>query len=310
MAPAGSSAVVMREYSLRNNKISRAGLRPELLTPSVREETLDGPGGPLPVRIYTPADDRGAAGRPLIVFFHGGGWVLCDLETHHGAASRLSIEVGAVVVSVGYRLAPEDRFPAAYDDCLAATEWVIAQGDRLGADPNLLIVAGDSAGGQLAASVAIAARDAGWPLAAQLLFYPVTMATGAYADERVNAQFVSRTAHAGGPGLTLLAMTYFTNSYVDPADANDWRVSPLSADLTGVAPAVVHTAGFDLLRDEGSGYVAALRKAGVPVIAREYASLNHGYFGLGGVSKAADAAGTQAAGDLREILGLAPLSSS
>ena len=249
------------------------------------------------MRIFTPAPSDGPT--PVIAYFHGGGWVMGDLDTHLGQAHRLSTQVGAVVVSVDYRLAPED--------CVAAAEWASANAVALGADPGLLAVAGDSAGGQLAASVAIARRDGGQPLAAQLLNYPCINAIGHYRDEAVNAAYPSRATHATGPGLTLGAMTYFTASYVDDAEARDWRMSPSTADLRGLAPAVVHTAGLDLLRDEGLQYATALQAAGVNVIAREFRSLNHGYFALTPVSAAADSAGTQAAADLRSVLGLTPL---
>jgi acetyl esterase len=242
---------------------------------------------------------------PLIVYFHGGGWVIGGIEPQSAQAHRQCIEVGAVVVSVGYRCAPEDLFPAAFDDCLAAAEWAAAHAAALGASPDLLVVSGDSAGGQLAASVALARRDAGQPLAAQLLLYPVTDAVGRYGDPQRNAAYPSRAAHAGGPGLTLPGMAWFAAAYLDAdADPGDWRVSPLHGEFGGVARAVVHTAGLDVLRDEGRAFAQALRSAGVRVTAREYPTLNHGYFGLGGVSKAADRAASEAAADLREILGL------
>jgi acetyl esterase len=278
-------------------------MRPELTAVSARDEQLDGPAGPIAVRIFTPTATTTPT--PLIVFFHGGGWVVGDLDTHTQQGRRLAVEVGAVVVSVDYRLAPEAKFPAAFDDCVAAAEWAHANAARLGADPDLLVTAGDSAGGQLAASVAIARRDAGQPLAGQLLLYPVTSLVGGYIDEAANAVFPSRAAQALGPGLTLAGMAFFSTAYAEPDQYSDWRVSPRSADLRGVAPAVVHTAQLDLLRDEGNAYAAALEAAGVKVITRVYPALNHGYFGLGSVSDAADAAASQAAADVRTVLGLA-----
>jgi acetyl esterase len=303
MAPAGSSVEVMREYSTRNSAVARSRVDPSRLTAATRDDQVDGPGGPIDVRIFSPRTADGPI--PLIVYFHGGGWVIGGIDTQLAQAYRQCLEAGAVVVSVGYRMAPEDLFPAAFDDCVAATEWAATHAAALGASPDLLVVSGDSAGGQLAASVAMARRDAGQPLAAQLLLYPVTDALGRYGDGLVNAGYPSRAAHTGGPGLTLAGMAWFADTYLAlDADARDWRVSPLRGEFRGLAPAVVHTAGLDLLRDEGRAYAEALRSAGVPVTAREHATLHHGYFGLGGVSKAADRAGTEAATDLRQILGL------
>ena len=166
-----------------------------------------------------------------------------------------------------------------------------------------LVVAGDSVGGQLAASVAIARRDAGLPLSAQLLLYPVTDVAGRYRDEAVNAGYMSRGSAYQRFGLTLDTMATFASAYVDECDAADWRVSPKRAqDLRGVAPAVIHTSTLDVLRTEGNFYGDSLAAAGVDVIAREHPSLNHSYFGLGGVSAVADAASAQAAQDLLEIL--------
>jgi acetyl esterase len=207
------------------------------------------------------------------------------------------------VVSVDYRCAPEARFPAAFDDALCATAWAGDHLSDLGGDPHLLAVAGDSAGAQLAASVALARRDAGQALSAQLLIYPVIDVAGRYGDPRVNLQYPSRTDAAEGLGLTPEGMAKFACYYVDDADSADWRVSPMhAADLAGVAPAVVHTAALDILRDEGGRYAKALADAGVQVIARQWPTLNHGYFPLGGVSAAAEAAAAQAMTDLRTLL--------
>ena len=208
----------------------------------------------------------------------------------------------AVVVSVAYRLAPEHRFPAAFDDALRAANWAGERLDRLGGSDQL-VLAGDSAGGQLASSVAIARRDAGLPVAAQLLLYPVTDVAGRYTDPAVNDRYMSRGSSHQRFGLTMETMATFAHAYVDAADAADWRVSPKrAADLSGVAPAVIHTSTLDVLRTEGNFYGDALKAAGVDVIAREFPSLNHSYFGLGGVSAVADAAAAQAAEDLRELL--------
>jgi acetyl esterase len=228
--------------------------------------------------------------------------MLGDLDTHLGHARRICSQVHAVVVSVGYRLAPEHRVPAAFDDSVRATQWVSERLADFGGS-HTLVVAGDSVGGQLAASVAIARRDAGLPLSAQLLLYPVTDVAGRYRDEGVNAVYMSRVSAYQRFGLTLDTMATFAHAYVDESDSADWRVSPKrAADLRGVAPAVLHTSTLDVLRTEGNFFGDALTAAGVDVIAREHPSLNHSYFGLGGVSAIADAAAAQAAEDLRDIL--------
>jgi acetyl esterase len=306
-----ASVAERRRIAAANQGLARERLDPALAPQDETDLHVDGPAGPIPIRIFTPP---GGGPRPLIVFFHGGGWVIGDVDTHSGHARRLCVQANAVVVSVGYRLAPEHRFPAAYDDSVAATNWAADNARRLGAEPELLVTAGDSAGGQLAASVAIARRDAGLTVAAQLLLYPVIDAAGRYRDAQVNAAYPSRARFADGPGLTLDGMADFAELYLDasgPAggsdayDAYDWRVSPIRAeDLTGVAPAIVHTATIDVLSSEGGRYAEALRRAGVRVVAREFDTLNHSYFSLGGVSMVADSAAAQAAADLRDILGL------
>jgi len=289
-----------RIESRKSNALALQQLDPKLLPASEIDSTIDSPAGPLPIRVLRPADDTEP--RPTVVYFHGGGWVVGDLDTHLGHARRISVQVDAVVVSVQYRLAPEHRFPAAFDDALFATEWVAQHLAELGGS-DVLIVAGDSAGGQLAASVALARRDAGQPLSAQLLLYPVTDVAGRYTDPEVNAGYMSRGHSHQRFGLTLEGMTAFAHHYVEDADSADWRVSPMrAADFTGVAPAVIHTSTLDVLRTEGNFYADRLREAGVQVIAREFPSLNHSYFGLGGVSAVADAAAAQAAEDLHEIL--------
>ncbi|MGN6606193.1 MAG: alpha/beta hydrolase [Jatrophihabitans sp.] len=298
-----------RAQARAHNARALAQLSPRMNPADETDQVIpaDGDEPELPIRVLRPPTEPGGslADRgplPTVVYFHGGGWVLGDLDTHLGHARRICTQVHAVVVSVGYRLAPEHRFPTAFHDAVRATDWVADRLDEFGGTPTL-VVAGDSAGGQLAASVAIARRDAGAPLAAQLLLYPVTDVAGRYEDEDVNARYMSRTSVYQRFGLTLDAMAAFARQYVDPADAADWRVSPMrAADLAGVAPAVVHTSTLDVLRTEGNFYADALRAAGVDVIAREFPSLNHSYFGLGGVSTIADAAAAQAAEDLRTIL--------
>jgi acetyl esterase len=288
-----------RAQSRESNAAALAALDPRLTPASEVDDVLPGPAGEIPIRVLRPALEGPL---PTVVYLHGGGWVVGDLDTHLGHARRICVQAGAVVVSVAYRLAPEDRFPAAFDDALAAT---VAVSERLGefGGNDVLVVAGDSAGGQLAASVAIAFRDAGRPLSAQLLLYPVTDVAGRYEDPDVNAAYMSRNTAHQRFGLTLEGMQAFARHYVEVADSADWRVSPYRRpDLQGVAPAVIHTSSLDVLRGEGNFYGDRLRAAGVEVVAREFPSLNHSYFGLGGVSAVADAAAGQAAEDLHELL--------
>ncbi len=272
---------------------SMADLVPVPPEPVGVDRLIDGPGGPLPVRVYRPAD-AGAQPLPIILFFHGGGWVVCDVQTHDGTARRLSAGANAVVVSVDYRLAPEHRFPAAPDDCVAATRWAIDHAAELGGDASRVIVAGDSAGGNLAAAVALSLRDAGGPaLAGQLLLYPVTA--------HHTSQFGSYSEFESGFGLTRDAMVWFWDHYLGASlDAGAARsLSPLAApllatDLRGLPPALVLTAAVDVLRDEGEAYGERLREAGVKTEIARCAGMHHGFFSYGGVLDGADRAMVQA----------------
>ncbi|MHA3703721.1 alpha/beta hydrolase [Jatrophihabitans sp. YIM 134969] len=288
-----------RVQTRESNAAALAALNPDLTPASETDDVLPGPAGDIPVRVLRPAHDGPV---PTVVYLHGGGWVVGDLDTHLGHARRICVQANAVVVSVAYRLAPEHRFPAAYDDAFAATVAVSERLEQFGGN-DVLVVAGDSAGGQLAASVAIGFRDAGRALSAQLLLYPVTDVAGRYEDVDINATYMSRNTAHQRFGLTLEGMQAFARHYVELADSADWRVSPYRRpDLQGVAPAVIHTSSLDVLRGEGNFYGDRLRAAGVEVVAREFPSLNHSYFGLGGVSAVADAAAGQAAEDLHELL--------
>ncbi len=239
-----------------------------------------------------------------MVFFHGGGWVAGDLETHDRQARLLAIETGAVVVSVDYRRPPETRFPGAFDDSLAALRDVTAHIADFGGDAARIGVAGDSAGGNLAAAVAIACRDAGIPLAAQLLVYPVTDVAGNYADPTENARFPSRAENAQGYFLSRAVMEWFAGHYLgDAGHGEDWRASPLRAtNLAGLAPAVVCTAWFDPLRDEGRAYAEALAAADVTTRYHHGAGLIHGYFGLGDASETARLEAQRARADFKAML--------
>ncbi len=285
--------------ALRALAAARAAVPPPPVA-EVRDIKVQGGAGPLAARVYRPTQGKA----PTVVFFHGGGWVAGDLETHDRQARWLAIETGAVIVSVDYRRPPETRFPGAFEDAFAAVKDVANRIAEFGGDADRLAVAGDSAGGNLAATTAIACRDAGIKLAAQLLVYPMIDAFGNYADAPENARFPSRAANAEGYFLSRAVMEWFCGHYLaDKAHGNDWRVSPLRAkDHAGLAPAIVCTAWFDPLRDEGIAYAAALERAGVPI--RHYGGegLIHGYFGLGEASEVARAEARRARADFKALL--------
>jgi acetyl esterase len=267
---------------------------------AIADTTIPGAAGPIRARIYKPA----VLPAPTIVFFHGGGWVGGDLETHDRQARALAVEIGAVVVSVDYRRPPETRFPGAFEDCLAATRYAAARIDELGGDLKRLAVAGDSAGGNLAAAVAVAAADGGPRLAAQLLTYPVLDASGHFRSPEINARYPSRAANAEGYFLTMTAMAWFADHYLaTPEEGWDPRVSPLHAkSLAGLPPAVIYTAAYDPLCDEGATYAEALRAAGVPVTYRCEEALIHGFVGLSTAAPVADAASRRMRADFKELL--------
>jgi acetyl esterase len=285
--------------SLRALAAARAAIPPPQVA-SADDAQVKGAAGPLAARVYRVS----RAKSPTVVFFHGGGWVAGDLETHDRQARLLAIETGAVVISVDYRRPPETRFPGAFEDAFAATRDVVTRIDEFGGDRLCVGVAGDSAGGNLAATAAIACRDAGIKLAAQLLVYPVTDAAGNYADAKENARFPSRTENAEGYFLSRAVMEWFSNHYLaDAKQGEDWRVSPLRANsLAGLGPAVVCTAWFDPLRDEGKAYADALAAAGVTTRYHHGAGLIHGYFGLGDASEAARYEARRARADFKALL--------
>ncbi|MDY7104699.1 MAG: alpha/beta hydrolase [Actinomycetota bacterium] len=235
----------------------------------VEDLEIPGPGGAIPARAYVPATDGTP---PVVVYYHGGGLVLGGLDSHDGTCRALANASGALVLSIDYRLAPEHPFPAAVEDAGAALDWVAANVAELGGDPARLAVAGDSAGGNLAAVVALQARDAGAPqLRGQLLVYPVTDSTMSHPSIEENAS---------GYFLTKADMEWFFDHYA-PERPDDWRLSPLAApDLAGLPPALVLTAEFDPLRDEGEAYARRLADAGVPVELVRKDGLIHGFFGM------------------------------
>jgi len=250
----------------------------------------------IPLRVYRPAGVADSRRLPVLVYFHGGGWVIGDLETHDVMCRQLTAEAGVSVISVDYRLAPEHKFPAAVDDAWAATRWIAAHAAELGVDADRLAVGGDSAGGNLAAVVALLARDAGGPrIALQILLYPVTdleRESQSYADL------------ADGYMLTRDSMRWFRAQYLAKTeDAADWRVSPLRApSLAGLPPALVVTAGYDPLRDEGEAYARRLREAGVSVDAVSFGGMIHGFVPMGRLIDAAFRGIGLIAGSLRQAL--------
>jgi acetyl esterase len=261
----------------------------------VEDRAIAGPdGNDIPVRIYWPV---GAEGRlPVVVFFHGGGWVIGGIESHDATVRALTNRSGAIFVSVDYRLAPEHQFPAAPDDCYAATRWVADNAESIGADPTRIAVAGDSAGGNLAAVVALMAKDRGGPsLAFQLLIYPCT--------DMAPANWPSHRANASGYFLTAESMEWFYDQYCAADERSHPYASPIAAaDLSGLPPALVITAEFDPLRDEGEGYAAKLREAGVPVESLRYDGQIHGFFSMTAAIERAQEAQTMAADALKAAL--------
>lgn len=246
----------------------------------------------VPVRFYRPPDPSGGS----LVFLHGGGWVLGSIETHDQQCRGLAAESGATVVSVEYRLAPEHPFPAAYDDAAAVTRRLLATAHDHGLDPDRIGIGGDSAGGNLAAAVAIALRDPGEDpaLRAQLLVYPALdarMACPSYGENQ------------DGPFLSAAEMVWFYGHYQRDHPADDWRLSPLLADdLSSLPPALVITAEFDPLRDEGEAYANALAAAGGSASAVRYSGVSHGFFGWSHAAEPSRQAMAQAGHWLRGIL--------
>jgi acetyl esterase len=255
----------------------------------VRDIAVSAPSGAIPLRLYRPAGSAAETKLPALIFFHGGGWVLGDLDTHDGVCRRLANAAGCAVVAVDYRLGPEHKFPAAVEDALHATEWIAGKADALGLDGSRLAVGGDSAGGNLAAIVCIDARDRGGPtLRHQLLIYPATDMACSHESHRI---------HTEGLPLTHATVVWFRDHYLRSADDHaDWRASPLRAvEFRDLPPAYVITAGFDPLASEGEEFAAKLRAAGVPVTLRRYDSQIHGFVTMGRIIAAAgealDAAG-------------------
>lgn len=261
----------------------------------IENSTIPGPAGEIPVRIYTPVN-AAAGALPCLVYYHGGGWVIGDLETHEGACRLLANGAGCRVISVDYRLAPEHPFPAGPEDCYAAVKWVSANAAQLGIDAKRIAVGGDSAGGNLSAAVAQMARDRGGPaIAFQLLIYPAT---------DMALQTPSRKENAVGYFLEEKTMKYFYDLYVPKGtDENNPYLSPLrTKSFAGLPAAYVITAQFDVLRDEGRLYAEKMQAAGVKVKLVNYEGLIHGFFTMSGAVPAARSAIADAAKALKEGL--------
>lgn len=263
----------------------------------VSNRTIPGPLGDVPIRIYTP---EGEGPFPALAYFHGGGWVAGDLEMVDTLCTMLANRANAVVVSVDYRLAPEHKFPAPLADCYAATEWVSENAAGLGVDPRRIAVGGDSAGGNLAAAVAVMARDRGTPdLAFQVLFYPVT-----------NLDYETESYRENGVGyfLTTDMMRWFWDHYLESEDAgSDVLASPLLvADASGLPPAFVVTAEFDPLRDEGEAYAELLLEAGSEATVKRYEGQIHGFVTRCGIMDRGKHAIEDAAAQMRQAFGAKP----
>jgi acetyl esterase len=286
LPPAEAREAFRRQVAVSNGPPAPVG--------AVRDLRVEGAEGSLAARHYAPHEPGGP--HPLIVFFHGGGFVVGDLETHDAPCRLLCRHAGAHVLSVDYRLAPEHPFPAAVEDGRAALRWATEHTDELGADPARVAVAGDSAGGNVAAVAAwLASRDGGPAPALQVLLYPATdLGERARSHELFGSGFL----------LTRELMDWFSAQYASGADPEDPRLSILRAgDLDRVAPALVVTAGFDPLRDEGEAYAAALREAGVaPVVLRRFPGLVHGFCNAIGTSRTSREAVIEVAGATRALL--------
>jgi acetyl esterase len=249
------------------------------------------PSGACLARLYRPL--AAAAALPLLLYFHGGGWCIGDLDTHDPVCRQLAHEAQSAVLSLDYCLAPERPFPAAVEDCFAALRFAVTEGVALGLDPRRLAVGGDSAGGNLAAVAAIFARDAGIALRAQILIYPAT---------DFAADYPSHEDYGEGYLLTREATEWFGSHYLDERQREDWRASPLRApDLSRLPPAIVIVGACDLLRDQSRAYADALARAGNDVSFQLYPGMIHGFFTMGGVIGAADRAVAQSAELLRRV---------
>ncbi|MEY8016818.1 alpha/beta hydrolase [Mycobacterium servetii] len=278
----------------RFRDLPRRPVHPEL---RVEDRTIAGPAGPVGVRIYWPATETDGGARPVVMFFHGGGFVVGDLDTHDGTARQHAVGADAIVVSVDYRLAPEHPYPAAIEDAWAATLWVAERGSEIGADAGRMAVAGDSAGGNVAAVLAQLSRDRGGPrMAFQLLWYPSTL---------WDASLPSFTENAAAPILDVKAIAAFSRWYagdVDMANPPPGMAPGRAGNLAGLPPAYIGVAGYDPLRDDGIRYGELLAAAGVPVEVHNAETMVHGFLGYAGVVPAATAGLDRGLAALRRAL--------
>jgi acetyl esterase len=260
----------------------------------IEDRSIYALGGAIPLRIYTPRRKNGARG--VVLYCHGGGFVLGDLDIYDSTCRTICNDSGCIVVAVDYRLAPEHPFPAAVEDCHAALAWLAAHAGEIGGDPQRLAVCGDSAGGNLAAVLALIARAEGIPLRYQVLVYPVTSAAP--------GDLPSHTEFGEGYVLSRKAMLAFTRHYFGAAGrAPDWRGAPLLAeDLSGLAPALVMVGSYDVLRDDGEAYANAMSAAGVPTTLIEYKGLSHGFINMAAFLSAGRLALSQVGISLRDAL--------
>ncbi|MFJ4293762.1 alpha/beta hydrolase [Cupriavidus sp. NPDC089707] len=286
----------LRAADYRAALAAMPGFAPGDAIAAQRDLTLDGAAGPLRARLYRPDD---SAALPLVIYFHGGGFVLCGLDSHDNICRSLARRSGALVLSVDYRLAPEARFPAAADDAVAAVRWAAAHAAQLGADPARIAVAGDSAGGNLAAVACQQLRGSGIALCHQLLLYPYLDCTDGAAAS------ASYRDCAAGYFLSAAELDWYRAQYLaNPADAADVRASPLQQrDLHGLPPATLITAEFDPLRDQGEAYGEALQRAGNSATVRRWPGQFHGFISMQGVIDAASDALDAAAAALRQAWG-------
>jgi acetyl esterase len=294
--PTHTLSVAQARTAYLDRRATTQPMPPEVA--DVRALRADGPHGAIALRLYRPLGAAPDALLPVLVYFHGGGWVVGDLDTHDTLCRELANGAGCAVVAVDYRLAPEHRFPAAVDDCIAATRWVHAHAGEWRLDPTRLAVGGDSAGGNLAAVVAIAARDhlprgaAALPIAFQLLIYPVT-------DQHRSS--ASHASNGEGYLLTSATMAWFSDHYLpEQTQYDDWRASPLLLpDLAGLPPALVLTAGYDPLRDEGAAYADRLSAAGNRASLVCFERAVHGFILMGRVLDESRSAVDLCAAELR-----------
>ncbi|MBA2240384.1 MAG: alpha/beta hydrolase [Solirubrobacterales bacterium] len=295
-APSLSSGTPENGRDLLRRLLVGIGSRQPIELGSVEEIEVPGADGARPAIVYRPGADGSV---PTLLFLHGGGFTVGDLEGYDWQARLLCRDVGAVVVSYGYRLAPEDPWPAAADDVMAALEWTVAHARELGGDRERIAIGGDSAGGNLSAVTAQAWKGREPALAAQLLLYPATD-LAADGGEELPASVLE---NAEGYFLSLEDMLWFQANYLGEADPTDARISPaLAGDLSGLPPAVVATAGYDPLRDDGEAYAEALSAAGVEVADLRFPALIHGFFAMGPISRGAAQASAAVCEALGELL--------